>query len=471
MTDNDIKIRNYDLVSAALAALPVENPHVSRLEQLIDHDFTEFCNIESGLNDVIPMRRLMKLKSEMQRIANCPQLYSKIIGAIGGGFSSGKSAFANSFLDTKKIRLAEGIKPVTAIPSYVISDPEPRIQGVTYKGGVFPIALDMYRDISHEMLKSFTFNLKDIILYTTVLAPMRDDLFKNICLTDTPGYNPPQTGTEKQDIETAQEYIKNAEFLIWMVGLDANGTIPLSDLDFLSALDFGKESGKPLFVIANKAELKPEEELEDILDEFSACLDDADLHYEGICAYSSKQKKVYGFRKKDIYQFLSEHNTNSRLYAHFANEIHEIFKDYVQMIHTDFDEKNEKRRAVKRLLLSALESGAIGVDEASNRLEEGLNDLLKYFQTEETKEKRLSRASELRDAFGQCIHDFCEAAGIEHEENVYCSHCGAVMSANEEICPHCNTLATGENKKCPSCGTILALDDIFCTECGTKTEK
>lgn len=468
MTDNDIKIRNYDLISSALAALPVDNLHIKHFAELIDKDFTAFCDVEPAINDIIPIRHLMDIRDNMQRIANCPQLYSKTIGAIGGGFSSGKSAFANSFLDTREVALAEGIRPVTAIPSYVISHEQPNILGISYKGGVFPIELELYRDISHEMLKSFNFNLRDIILYTTVLAPMRADLFKHICLTDTPGYNPPHTGTEKQDMETAKTYIKDAKFLIWMVGLDVNGTIPLSDLDFLNSMDFGKEDGKPLYVIGTKAELRPAGNISDILDEFADSLSDAGLRYEGLCAYSAKQKQVYDFREKDIYQFLAEQNTNSHIYSSFSSTLHEVFKGYVQEIHRDFDEKDAKRRAVKRLLFSALESGAIGADEVSNRLEEGLNALLQYFQTEETKEQRLSRACKLRDTFQKCIDNFCSDAGIEREEKRFCSNCGAPMQKDDEICKECSTLASGEAKHCRKCGTQLDLEALFCSECGEK---
>jgi len=471
MTDNDIKIRNYDLISSALAALPVDNPHVKRFAELIDKDFTAFCDVEPAINDVIPIRRLMAIRDDMQRIANCPQLYSKVIGAIGGGFSSGKSAFANSFLDTREVELAEGIRPVTAIPSYVISYEKPSIQGVSYKGGVFPIALELYRDISHEMLKSFSFDLKDIILYTTVLAPMRADLFKNICLTDTPGYNPPRTGTEKKDLETAQAYIRDAEFLIWMVALDSNGTIPLSDLEFLDTMDFGKEDGKPLYVIGTKAELKPAEDLSDILDEFAESLDDAGLCCEGLCAYSAKQKKVYDFREKDIYQFLADHNTNSHIYTNFTNALHEVFKGYVQEIHRDFDEKDAKRREVKRLLFNALESGAIGADEASSKLEEGLNELLQYFQTEETKEQRLARACKLRDAFKECIDAFCADAGIEREEKRFCTNCGAQIQHGKDVCEFCSTLITGLGKRCRKCSSNLDIDAKFCSQCGEPTIK
>jgi tRNA U34 5-carboxymethylaminomethyl modifying GTPase MnmE/TrmE len=286
--EKNLKLRNFDLVSDALGAKLVDNDLIDEFDRLIKNDFVKFCDIEPGRNDTIPLQKLQQALKEMRTIANCPALHSKSIGAVGGGFSSGKSSFLNSFLVGSKIRLAEGIRPVTAIPSYVMCHDNPQINGVSYKGGLFAISPEMYNAISHEFLKSFDFNLKEIILYTTVMVPMQKELFNNICLIDTPGYNPPGSGTAEHDFETAREYIKDAGFLIWMVGLDSNGIIPKSDLDFLLKLDFGKSEERPLYIVANKAELKTEDDIENILDKFEECLDDSDLQYAGICAYSSK---------------------------------------------------------------------------------------------------------------------------------------------------------------------------------------
>ena len=415
----NIKIRNFDLVSEALAAMPVENSHILRFNELIEHDFKDFCTVEPALNDVIPTLKLLHIKDEMQRIAYCPKLNSRRIGAVGGGFSSGKSAFINSFLSSSKIRLAEGILPVTAIPSYIIADnsDETTIQGVNYKGGLFDISSDVYKDLSHEMLKSFKFNLKDVIRYITVIAPMPENLFGNICLMDTPGYNPPKAGTQKDDWAIARQYINEAEFLVWLVGLDSNGTIPKSDIDFLASMDFGKESGKSLYVVANKAELKPGSDLETILDNFEECLEDADLVVDGICAYSSKdEKKIYSTRGRDIFKFLEEQNNPSRLYENFMRELYEIFEKYTTMICNDIKENNDVRNSIKKLQLDAFEGGFTGI-EASSNIENGLNNLINKFSLSETKEKRIDRVNILRDNFRDCIINFCKDACIEINDN------------------------------------------------------
>jgi GTPase SAR1 family protein len=437
--EKNVKIKNFDLVSDALKAETIEDGNIFEFENLIKKNFVDLCDIESNLNDTKPLQKLEYIQKEMQLIANCPALHSKSLGAIGGGFSSGKSSFVNSFLTDSKVRLAEGINPVTAIPSYVICDNVSKINGISYKGGRFDISLDMYKAISHEFLKSFSFNLKEIILYATVLVPMEKEYFGNLCLIDTPGYNAPSSGTAEHDFETAREYIKDAEFLIWMVGLDTNGTIPKSDLDFLDKLDFGKDAERPLYIVANKAELKTESDIEDILDAFEDCLDDQDLQYSGICAYSSKTQKIYASRKMDVKQFLETYNKPSQKYEELTTILHDVFSEYITEIHRDYNEKETKRKEVMSLLLKAFAGGSIGMDESTSELEDGLNGLVKYFQSKEDLEKRLQRVKNLRESFVNCLNKFCEEMGVERTEYVFCTNCGKKLKKEAEFCTECGT--------------------------------
>jgi GTPase SAR1 family protein len=437
ISDNDIRIKNFELVSDALRAAPVENDFIFQFKNLINKDFVEFCDKEPNLNDTVQFQKLRQVLKEMQLIANCPVLHSKSLGAVGGGFSSGKSSFLNSFLTGTKVRLAEGIHPVTAISSYVICDEESKVNGISYKGGCFNISLEMYKTISHKFLKSFDFDLKEIVLYTTVLAPMNKKYFENLCLIDTPGYNPPYSGFSEKDFETARNYIKDAQFLIWIVGLDSVGAIPKSDLEFLDNLDFGKNEDKHLYIIANKAETKTEDDIEGILDVFEECLDSHDLQYAGISAYSSKTKKVYASRKTDIHSFLIEHNKPGTQYGPLKDILDDVFSCYIGMIQEDFNKKETKRKEVKRLLFDALEGGHIDIDESSNALQEGLNKLIRYFQSDESLEQRLNRAKKIRDLFVDCFHGFCGQMGIERVEYIFCTGCGKRLKKNTMFCTEC----------------------------------
>jgi hypothetical protein len=411
MSQNDT--RKFELVSAALGAKVAESKTIQNFYSLARNDFREFCNHEAAVNDIIAYQQFQQIIAEMRLFANCPALHSKTIGAVGGGFSSGKSAFINSLIDSGAgVRLAEGIRPVTAIPSYVLRDDLAHIRGVNEKGGSFDIALETYHEISHEFLKSFSFNLKEIIPYIIVSAPM-PERFGHLCFIDTPGYNPSVVGLAKNDLETAREYTKDARFLLWMVGLDATGTIPQSDLDFLDRLEFGKSEERPLYVIASKSELKSADDIKDILDTFEECLSDADLRHVGICAYSSRRGKVYASRGQDLFAFLAENNAPREHFSLLISVLCDAFRPYVEEIYRDDHQKRQLRKSIQDLLLEALKMGHIDLDSSDDRLEENLLALEKKITHAGSLEIRLNRLYELCEKFFRCLDDFCIEVGME----------------------------------------------------------
>ena len=449
------KVRNFDLVNEALKAKPDENKFIKEFASLIEDDYkVGLCNNERGSNGAENIRQLDNILNEIRLIANCPELHSKSIGAIGGGFSSGKSSFINSFFIDSHVKLAVGIKPVTAIPSYVINNKKSEVNGVSFRGGKFPISLDMYKEISHDFMKTFDFDLKEIIKYATVLVPMDNKYFEHLCLIDTPGYNPPNSGNTENDLKTAYKYIGDADFLIWTIGIDTNGTIPKSDIDFLIKLeDFGINKDRHLYIVANKAQRKTQENIEAILDQFEETLDDNDISYEGISAYNSQKKELHSYRKRDLFSFLEEHNKSSKRYAELKRQLFNVFKGYFIEANHDFDKKDEKRKEVKKLILQAFAGGNISIDDddESVKLEAGLNDLLQYFQPKEQKEIRLKRIQDLRDKFMDCLDNFCDKVGIERNVENFCQYCGKTIESGKKVCSKCesehgNKSSTVKNK-------------------------
>lgn len=401
-----------DLVDDALRAEPVENSIIKNFADLIENDFKkELCNIEKGANSAENLSKLERILNEMQLIANCPKLHSKTIGAVGGGFSSGKSSFINSFFTSSEVELAKGVRPVTAIPSYVICDKDSAIQGISDNGGVFTIPTETYKKISHALLKKFKFDLKKIIKYITVLTPMEENYFKYLCLIDTPGYNAPGSGNTAYDFETARKYIKDAEFLIWTVDSD-KGTIPKSDINFLDNLEFGKNPNKHLYIVINKAQLKKESDIKKIIDEIEETLDN-DFSYAGISAYNSIKKEILASRKSNIYEFLTEHNKPSKKYAELSGMLLYVFKSYENEINRDYNEKDKKSKEVKKLRLQTLKE--IDIDNTSN-IERDLNKLERDLKPSEDLATRLGRVTVIKDKFAACLDNFCDSMGIDRNK-------------------------------------------------------
>lgn len=452
----------FSFIAVILNAKPEENTYIKKFDSLVKDDFSVFCDSVRDLNQMKDVHDFDEIKNQMRLIANCPPLHSKTVGAVGGGFSSGKSCFINSFM-SGGVTLTEGIRPVTAIPSYVISGERPSIHGLSYRGGNFEIKEDLYKAISHEMLKKLKFDLKHILSYITVETNLDSSLFSNICLIDTPGYNAPDSGSTEQDMKIAKSYIKDAKFLIWIVGLDSHGTINTSDFDFLDddELPFGKEKGKSLYVVANKAgEVTPSNH-QKILDTFRDVLEGYGFDYAGISLYDSRKRNEYLYDKMNIRDFLSMQNVSTKKYVNLALPLKEIFDRYENHIREKNRRDKEYQSKVQKLILDGMTSNAISLTSgAKSKLEDGLYELKKYFKPEDL-DSSLKTISELRKKFFECLDSFCEEMGIEKQElpeSKILSEASGEEAASSAI--------VKTVRYCTKCGNKIKAGDRFCQNCG-----
>ncbi|MCL2232129.1 MAG: dynamin family protein [Treponema sp.] len=419
--ETEHKFRGLDLVSDAVNAKPVNDRCLDEFKAMLENDFEKgLCNEVPGVNHAETMKEMESILREMQLIAQCPELSSKNTGAIGGAYSSGKSCFINSFLDSgsEEGLLAEGITPVTVIPSYVICGKTSRIKGISFQDGVFDISPETYKSLKHDFVsRTFTFDLNRLVSYTTVLSPMKGEYFKNICLIDTPGYDAAASGNTERDFENARRYIKEAKFLIWLIKIGA-GTIPKSDIAFLRKIGmFGLNADYPLYIVASRAEDKNASDRKKILDMFEKTLNENRISYAGISAYDSMTGEMHEHRKKDLFQFFSEHNKPSEKHAELNKTLHEVFKRYIEEVHAKDDEEKLIREKVKKIMWAASE--VISSDDSvSGRIEEGLNYLFNYFNPKK-KDERLKIIRETRGNFFACLKKFCQAHGLNIDKTPY----------------------------------------------------
>jgi hypothetical protein len=392
----EVAIR-YNLVGDILSAPSPNNAGVREFQTLLEQDFLDFANNDDSLaEEASALLKLQSIATELDLIASFPAIYSKNILAIGGGFSSGKSAFISSFFASDKIQLPIGIRPATAIPAYIIASKHEHIYGYSSNGGTVTIDPKLFEQISHDFVKSFPFNLKDIMPVMAIETPMKQ--FDNICFIDTPGYNPSdiEDGFTREDKNTATVYLEKANALLWLIGLDAHGTISASDLEFLEQLEI---DNKPLYIIANKADLRSDNDLEDILDEISEALEDYDIEFAGISAYSANAEKEYTYLEVSLFDFLESQNSEVEIQNRLLEDIDSVMQMYEQAIQEDISSHKSMLKNLNALELDLLESGYDDYDEKfTNRLEEMKN----AFSSKELK-SRLRQLEKVHDSMTEAV--------------------------------------------------------------------
>lgn len=355
----DVQLRQ-NLVSSLLSAQN-ENEGVAAFYHTLYNDFSTFANSENSVEDEAQvMLDLQEIGKELKMISAYPEFYQKCIVAVAGGFSAGKSEFISSLFSEGNFRLPIGIEPTTAIPTYVLNNDEGKtsVLGCSNSGGLIDLLqLDpqLQSKLSHNFIRSFGFNLKSIMPFLFLTTPFA---YKYLCVIDTPGYNPSDAegSFQNEDIKTAEEFIHNAEALVWLIGLDSNGTIAKSDLDFLDKVS--QEIEKPLYVVLNKADLRPQSQLEEIMEKLVDTLDDYGIDVVGISAYSSILKQEFCYHNQSLMEFLENlDKPSNKMQKNIMQKLYAIDQKYQEGILRNVKENKQIITALKGIELDLLQAG------------------------------------------------------------------------------------------------------------------
>lgn len=353
----------FQLISRLLAARPRESAGLARFRALLANDYMVFANNESSLAaEAKALTMLQSIQQELALFVGFPDVHERTIVGIVGGFSSGKSEFINSFIHDPEVRLAVGMQPVTAIPSYVLATDERMIRGYSANGGHINLDVDFYKSISHAFINSFSFDLKSLMPFMCVGVQMNPEYFNNICFIDTPGYNPPATAAEhsQRDKRTAIQFAQQSDAIIWLIGLDSNGTVPDSDLDFIQ--EIGVEQ-RLVYVVLTKADLKSDDDIEDIMDDVLDVLESEGIAVVGVSAYSSTLRNEVAYRDVPLLEYFSRINQQGDGRQHLDGRLREVFSMYDEAIQADISTMRAQKRAINGLRLDSLEIGGKDVYE------------------------------------------------------------------------------------------------------------
>ena len=501
------------ILQDALEAQPELHPLVVKFDHLIDKDFVEFSRIEAGCDNLKAYIGLQLIKQRMQEIANFPEINSKTVIAVGGGFSAGKSSFINSLLDEseEQVQLATGTRPVTAVPSYLVhSSDQAEICGINYKNARFSIAASDYEELKHDSNRIGAIRVGSAIKYCTVKLKFKPDLIERCCLIDIPGYNPgtndmvseqaqsndidmgdevdlsfldaepdeTQTIDElnssgvdepNSDYNIAREAIAKADCLIWLFSLE-HGPIPANDLEFLKKLGFNRNN-KPLYFVGNKADVRTVSDIEACLNQTCETLKDAGIAFDGICAYSSMQGRVIKPKDDnclDVFDYIRNNNKNKDIAIQLDQNLQAIFAIYFQKISDEVNFFNQVLVQLEDADRQGLIEGLFRPTVRSG-LRDKLEDLKELFFQRRKMPSDLEAARQLKQKLSDCIHEFCSSLDLQEEhitETKYCIGCGHEIENDIDCCPFCHSLQDGTGRLCPKCGKLAPFEADFCAACG-----
>lgn len=353
----------YALVCSAISPDQQQSLQYKNFKTLINDKFLPLLNrINVVASEAEQVMKIRAVDDELRLAEAFSAFTQRTVVAVAGSFSSGKSSFISSLLDTKAVSLPIGVEPVTAIPTYVVHASKLKISGYPKDGGCFEIPPAIYARLSHKFVEEFGFNLRDLLPFMSLEVPFK--AYKHLAFIDLPGYNPGERdGLTTGDKSASQEFITQAHALIWMIGLDANGTLPRDDLEHLWDLT---QNDIPLYVVLNKADLRPASTLDEVLDQIVEELMLAGINYKGVCAYSSEDGGELKFRETSLWQVLTEWDKPRQARLQIYNKLEEVLSLYEEALQTDILLRQKKSGLIKSLELNLLELGAFDVADSTD---------------------------------------------------------------------------------------------------------
>ncbi|MBQ6567572.1 MAG: dynamin family protein [Treponema sp.] len=483
----------YKLVAAVLNARPVKNRCTEQLEKfhaLMAKDFQEFTRGESTMTeDAIALSRLQEVEKELKESVSFPMLSTKNIVAVAGGFSSGKSKFINAIIRGGDVKLSTGVNPVTAIPTFVQQGESAEITAYAPDGRQGAIPVDLFNKIDHKFIEELGFNLKSIMPYTTVTAPFAEKLAElgNLCLIDTPGYDPAKNEETEEDRSTAFDVLGSATAVLWFIDID-NGTLHKKDVAFLNKMnglteDDRQTPQKKLFVVISKADRK-ESQVQKVIDRVKEDLEENDIPYEGISAFSANKNKEYMDEDdgKSLFDWLREQNKNlvdtAMKIRLLKEKVEGVFQMYHDSIARDTKKMQDDKKIVEGMRLS-VEKRLDAKDQELLRLQQ--NSTTNYYRNRGSYKNRQSDWSTQEDdddddnAFDEAsFYSLVDDRSSVNEKNDKKAYriCRDMLKCIDGIFSEMNPelLKNVQYKKfCGKCGTKLEGKYKFCPKCGAPT--
>lgn len=198
--------------------------------------------------------------------------------AFVGEFSAGKTSIVNRILsqDNPNIpKLPVSTKATTAIPTYIAGGNAVSYSFISGDGQRKVILENTFKKVSKEILDQVK-GVSSLIKYFVMTYQNKN--LNGISILDTPGFS----SNDIEDRERTIDVINECDALFWVFDVNA-GTINRSSISVIK-----EKLNKPLYIVINKVDTKPESEIRKVEQLIKTTLAEAGLQVEQFIRFSSK---------------------------------------------------------------------------------------------------------------------------------------------------------------------------------------
>lgn len=330
---------------------------LSNLETLVRQDLVALSRKGCPDNITDIFKAFDNELTRFKAFCEFPELATKSIIGIGGGFSSGKSSFINKLVGQKC--LVVEIDPTTSMPAYVLKGAKESIQAINLHNCAISLTREQFTSLTHEEKEKYGSQVG--LLLQSAFITLPDFKWNNLAILDTPGYSKPEESSwnERTDENLARNQLNTADYIVWVIPAD-NGTISEQDILFLSSLN----KRIPKLIVLSKADKKDPNDIPLIIEQIKSTVENRGIQVLDVVPYSRKKKKNYPLNL--ICDHFDNWNQESNA-IQFAQNFKKQFLAYQSFVE---EEQRQSYRAMDKLkrILSMSEDSDIN-DDATDLLD------------------------------------------------------------------------------------------------------
>lgn len=323
---------HWALIRSILTTGPSNDPILADFHRQLEIDFMAFVNSDSSYERKTEALRVLRaVEKELQLLSATPELANKTMISVYGPAGSGKSSLINCFFGNQDAHLPIDVDPAISLAHYVYSAADNRVIGYTANGGTLSIEPNRLQALPLHTNDSKGFDLGAIMPFTTVATRMDAARFQHICLIKHPGFRASENRPignrpgSAADVALAAGYMNQANAMLWVMDLTRKDALCASNINLLGELD---RPDRPLYILLSKAEHFSAGQLVKALDQIVEMLDKAEISYDGIGAFNTREKRCLLWRRKTLDDFLRSQNHITARHELLFNDVLNVFDSY-----------------------------------------------------------------------------------------------------------------------------------------------
>ena len=339
--DLNLKIESLAFIQEVLSAGDVKTTavedlynKVNNMADFIRNDFKD-CMDKNGVS--YDKKKMCEDDLERWNVtAKKSWIAGKTTIAFVGEFSAGKTSIVNRILsqDNPEVpTLPVSTKATTAIPTYIAGGDTVSYSFVSPDNKLKLILDETFRKVSKEVLDQVK-GVSSLIKY--FVMTYKNPNLSGLSILDTPGFN----SNDSEDAQRTIDVINECDALFWVFDVNA-GTVNRSSISLIK-----EHLKKPLYVVINKIDTKPETEVNKVEQLIRKTLRDEGVSVQSFIRFSGKEpletimtpiKSVTRDISQDAYlnnikdllenafkQVNQERDAALRLYNNKANEVNAL---------------------------------------------------------------------------------------------------------------------------------------------------